>query len=146
MEQRNSGAAAGGSVPLLDAEKLEVYRVALQFQGFAAGLRFGRGSWALRDQLRRASASIALNLAEGAGREAPADRRRFYAIARGSASECAAILDVARASGWMTMNECWRGRDLLVRIVQMTTRLCRSCGGSEQGGGGGGRAQHPPPP
>ena len=48
----------------------------------------------LSDQLDRASLSIALNIAEGAGRSTPRDQARHYAIARGSASECLAVLDL----------------------------------------------------
>ncbi len=44
-------------------------------------------------QLRRASFSIMLNIAEGAGRFTDPDKRNFYTIARGSAFECVAILD-----------------------------------------------------
>jgi hypothetical protein len=47
----------------------------------------------LKDQLRRASSSVALNCAEGAGKTG-ADRERFFLIARGSSLECAAIFDV----------------------------------------------------
>ena len=49
----------------------------------------------LRDQLERAAASVALNLAEGAGRQTKADQRRFYSIAFGSLRECQAVLDLA---------------------------------------------------
>jgi len=50
----------------------------------------------LRDQLERASLGIVLNIAEGAGRRSAADKRRFYEMARGSATETAAITDVLR--------------------------------------------------
>lgn len=54
----------------------------------------------LRDQLRRASASIPLNLAEGAGEFSPSEKARFYRMARRSAAESAAILDLlARVDG-----------------------------------------------
>ena len=43
-----------------------------------------------RDQWLRASQSIPLNIAEGNGKTAEADRRRYFEIARGSALECAA--------------------------------------------------------
>jgi four helix bundle protein len=80
---------------LLDAEKLDVYRIALEFQAFAVQLVAKRSHAELRDQLDRASISIVLNIAEGCGRRSPADKGRFYAMARGSASECAAIVDLA---------------------------------------------------
>ena len=37
---------------------------------------------------------MALNIAEGAGEFSPADKARLYRIARRSATECAAILDI----------------------------------------------------
>lgn len=48
----------------------------------------------LRDQLFRASASIALNLAEGSGKPTEAEQKRFYSIALGSLRECQAILEL----------------------------------------------------
>src|SRR6188768_2604245 len=47
----------------------------------------------LKDQIRRASSTIILNIAEGSGRFSPADRKNFFVIARGSAFECSAALD-----------------------------------------------------
>ncbi|MCB0367144.1 MAG: four helix bundle protein [Bdellovibrionaceae bacterium] len=48
----------------------------------------------LRDQMLRASSSVALNLAEGSGKPSAKDKRRFYSIALGSLRECQAILRV----------------------------------------------------
>ena len=84
---------------LLDAEKLDAYRVALEFQAVAVQLVPKRGCAELRDQLDRASISIVLNIAEGCGRRSPADKGRFYSMARGSATECAAILDLLGVRG-----------------------------------------------
>jgi four helix bundle protein len=53
----------------------------------------------LRDQLRRASLSVILNVAEGAGQRSRAQKRQHYNIARGSTMECAAIVDVIRIRG-----------------------------------------------
>jgi four helix bundle protein len=107
---------------LLDAERLDVYRAAVQFQGFAVDV-MRKANGTLRDQLDRASASIVLNIAEAAGRRASKEKAHFYAIARGSATECAAILDVARTRGVGSEADFHDARILLVRIVQMLTKL-----------------------
>jgi four helix bundle protein len=111
-----------GDGPRLDPERLVVYQVALEFQVLASQL-VPRGHADLRSQFDRASVSIALNLAEGAGRRLPLDKARFYTIARGSATECGAILDVLRVRGLADEVACRRGRALIVRIVQMVTKL-----------------------
>jgi four helix bundle protein len=48
----------------------------------------------LVDQLKRSSTSIIFNLAEGTGRNSMADKRHFYTIARSSAYESVAVLQV----------------------------------------------------
>src|SRR5262244_89290 len=85
--------------PTLDHERLEVYHLALQFHALAGTLVPRRGLRAVRDQLERASLGVVLCIAEGAGRTAGADKRRFYEMARGSATESAAVLDVLRVRG-----------------------------------------------
>jgi four helix bundle protein len=106
----------------LDAERLDAYAVALKLQPLTAQLA-RRLSGHFRDQLERASLSVLLNLAEGVGRTQPADKARYYAISRGSASECAALIDVLRVRGLVDEALCTEARGLLVRMVQMTTRL-----------------------
>jgi four helix bundle protein len=118
-------APAAESAPLLDAERLDVYAVALQFHGLAAVLA-SRADSIVRDQLRRASLSCVLNIAEGAGQRSRPQKRRFYSIARGSAMECAALLDVLSSRALASHAEARQGRSWLVRMVQMLTRLDQS--------------------
>ncbi len=61
--------------------------------------RLPRGYGFLADQLRRAATSVALNYAEGCGKQHLKDRRRFFIQARGSANEVVAIADVAKGFG-----------------------------------------------
>ena len=109
--------------PYLDCERLDLYRVAVEFQVLAAGLGRRRRLGSLRDQLDRASVSIVLNVAEGAGRTSGPDKAHFFAIARGSATESAAALDLLVARGLVGPAEHRHARGLVVRIVQMATRL-----------------------
>jgi four helix bundle protein len=51
--------------------------------------------YAISQQIRRAALSVHLNIAEGCSRKSPAERKRFYEIARGSVIEIDAALDIA---------------------------------------------------
>ena len=83
----------------LPHERLDVFRVAIALVEHVAQLAVRRGSSSAHEQLRRASSSVALNFAEGCGHQSPRQRRRFFAIARGSVSEVAAAVDVAHRFG-----------------------------------------------
>lgn len=122
---------------VLDHEKLDVYGVAIEFVALADGVvdDLPRGRAYLADQLQRAATSITLNIAEGAGERSLADKARIYRFACRSATECAAVLDVCRTLGLVNEPMLSQGRDLLIRIVQMLIRLCRSM---EQSGTGTG--------
>ena len=114
-------------IPQLDYERLDVYRCAIQFLRIAIGIigSLPRGESELRLQLKTAAMSIPLNIAEGVGKPTAADRARFHAIARGSAMECGALLDVCAAIGGIPEDDARTGKELLVRIVSMLTKMCR---------------------
>src|SRR3972149_3047900 len=82
--------------PIFDHEKLDVYRLALEYVAdcFEMAKRLSGLHRHARDQWLRAAQSIPLNIAEGNGKRSLKDRARFFDIARGSALECAAIQDV----------------------------------------------------
>jgi four helix bundle protein len=111
------------SEPQLDHERLHVYQLALELHSVLTTLVPRRGYRVLRDQLERASLSIVLNIAEGAGRTCGPDKRRFYVLARGSTTECAALLDVLRLRALVDLRGYASARSLLVRVVQMLSRL-----------------------
>jgi len=108
-----------------DHEKLDVYQEAIRFVAWAGGLlETLPKSLAAYDQLDRASTSIALNIAEGNGKYTAPDRCRFFDIARGSALECAACLDVLVAKKRLVCAE--QGKEMLLPIVSMLVGLIRS--------------------
>lgn len=125
------GSAAGAPVAAepvqLDAEKLQVYAVALELQVLCATLAPARHG-VLADQLERASVSAVCNTAEGAGRHSKRDKRRLYVIARGSATETAAIIDILRIRPLAPEAACVQARSLAVRVVQMLTKLINVLG------------------
>jgi len=54
----------------------------------------GKEFYFIKDQIRRAAASLVLNIAEGSGKWTKKDKANFYRISRGSAFECIAALDL----------------------------------------------------
>src|SRR3990167_3965625 len=83
-----------------DFEDFPVYKDAIQFADIINVFLEGipeKGNSRLVDQLQRASTSIALNIAEGAGRYHKTDKRNFYVMSRGSVYECVACFQIFRA-------------------------------------------------
>lgn len=109
----------------LDHERLDCFRVALEFAAMVPGLSKPARP-ALRDQLERASSSICLNLAEGCARRTRRDRLHFFSMAQGSAAECAAAVDILRALGQTSHPNALSAKHKLTRIVQMLVGLRRA--------------------
>jgi four helix bundle protein len=117
-----------------DFERLDVFGVALDavaiLDELAEELPDGRAY--MRDQLRRAANSIALNLAEGAGEFAPAEKARFYRMARRSATECAGQVMVCCRLGLTDAPRVDGALDVLQRVIGMLVTLVRRCGARAQ--------------
>jgi four helix bundle protein len=79
----------------------------------------------MADQLRRASFPIPLNIAEGSGKSTGPDQRRFFAMARGNAMECAAITDACQALSLLDPSRAQEADELLLSAVRMLSKICR---------------------
>jgi four helix bundle protein len=73
-------------------KNFRAYNIAVEFYHLCSELNLPTH---LRDQLNRASSSVALNLAEGSGRNSKKEQKRFFSIAFASLRECQAILDLS---------------------------------------------------
>ena len=113
--------------PYFDHEKLKVYQSAIRFVTWSTDFLAGiNAKAAAKDQLDRASTSVPLNIAEGNGKFATRDRCRFLDIARGSALECAACLDVLVAKRLTEEQTIRSGKEQLVEVVSMLVGLTNS--------------------
>ena len=102
--------------------RFHAYQLALQFRrSVVRWLPLRRAE--LSDQLDRASLSVALNIAEGAGRSGPRDQARHYAIAHGSAFECLAVLDLLELETAPPSSR--EAQAVLLRLMAVLTALTR---------------------
>ena len=76
-------------------KNVRTYKIAIEFHH---GCRSVQMPDYLKDQLLRASSSIALNIAEGCGRSTRKDQLRFFHQALGSLRESQAALDLSARS------------------------------------------------
>ena len=121
------GARWGGVA--FDHHKLDVYRRSLELletcDEVVNHLPPGRAH--LRDQMDRAASSIVANIAEGAGEFSRKEKARFYRMARRSAIEQAAWLEIIarrhEAPEPMLTRALQQGQD----VVSMLVKLIRSC-------------------
>jgi four helix bundle protein len=113
-----------------DHEKLNVYRESIAFCGWVGELLDQiSAKAAAKDQLDRASTSLPLNIAEGNGKFSTVDRARFLEIARGSALECAAYVDMLVARKFVAAERTLPGKEKLVRIVKMLMGMLKRFSG-----------------
>lgn len=113
----------------LNHQKLEVFIVSRQFalecyklsNTLPSDERFGMVS-----QIRRASVSVYLNIAEGASRKSEAERKRFYEIARGSLIEIDAALDIAYDLGYLKNFDSIKLGETMVNCFKLLSGLIKS--------------------
>jgi four helix bundle protein len=110
-----------------DFEKLDVYQASIEVVVLIDTITeaFPRGRAYLTDQLQRAGTSISLNIAEGAGEFNVNEKSRFYRMAKRSATETAAIFEVAKRLKIIQEANFHMGRELLIRIVSMLTKMAQ---------------------
>jgi four helix bundle protein len=70
--------------------------------------------------------SVPLNIAEGAGEFSGTEKSRFYRMAKRSATECAGIFDVCIRLQLIEEKQYKSGRELILRIVSMLTKMAKT--------------------
>jgi four helix bundle protein len=82
--------------------------------------------YGLTSQIRRASASIPANIAEGCGREGDAELSRFFQIAMGSASELEYHLLLAHDLGFLNDGDFRQLAPKVVEVKQMLASFIKT--------------------
>jgi len=110
-------------------EKLTVWHDAKEFtlSIYAVTQKFpGEEKFGLISQLRRASVSIASNLAEGSSRNSSKDQQRFYNIAYSTSIEVINLLIICRDLEYITPKTYQELRTKLEKITKMINSLHKS--------------------
>jgi four helix bundle protein len=112
---------------MFDHEKLVVYQRSLdlleRLDRILDAMPPGRAH--IKDQLDRAGTSIVLNIAEGGGEFSPMEKQRFYRMAKRSATESAAVLDILLRRKVVAEALIADARGLLTEVAAMLTQMTR---------------------
>ncbi len=113
---------------MFDFERLEVYQKAKeQNKEILTYLRNNKqiDSY-IRDQLKRASISIIINIAEGSGKFSKADKKNYYTISRGSVYECVSLLELLFDESYIDQKQFSIFKDKYETISKMLYKLIES--------------------
>lgn len=109
---------------MFDFEQFPVYQKAeLYYSEVLKVLSNPRIDKNIKDQFKRASLSIVLNIAEGAGKYTKNDKKNFYVISKGSVNECVAILRILRMEKFVSEDQFEVCYKLLLEIAKMLSGL-----------------------
>ena len=108
-------------------ESLEVYRksyeLALSLYKFSTTLPADE-KYGLTSQIKRASLSVPLNIAEGYGKQSSkAEFNRFLSMAKGSCSEVHVLLDFLKDLGYLEDEHCEKYKERYVEVEKMLYSL-----------------------
>ncbi len=112
-------------------KRFDVYRAsqAAAVECVALCATWPRGHAKLADQLRRASTSVALNVAEGLAKRRPAEKRKAYDIAHAECTEAIAALHHAQLLGIASERATSQAMNTLERAAAMLFVLQHKFGG-----------------
>lgn len=113
----------------LPYEDLDVWQVSIQLSKsiYQITRHFPKDeAYGLNTQIKRASTSIALNIAEGKGRHSKKEFIQFLYISRGSLYETLTCLQLASELGYIPEKELGKLKEECIRIQFMLNKLIKS--------------------
>ena len=85
-----------------------------------------RKHYRLIEQLEAACTSVAMNIAEGKGRQTTKEFIQFLYIARGSLFEVVTLLTILQRVGWIEEKKVMKIQQMAVEITKMLNSLIKS--------------------
>jgi four helix bundle protein len=115
-------------------QKLEIYRLALEYNGLIYELAEklpGSENFNLKSQITRAATSIALNIAEGSTSQSDAEQSRFLGMALRSLVETVACQDIIELRKYATTEDLVPARELGAKLFAKIQSMKRFLGQSQ---------------
>ena len=115
---------------MFDFEKLEVYQIAKALVVDTLKQIYSNNQIDpyIKEEWKKASMSILLNLSEGTGRMNSADKKHYITVARSAVFECVAILEVISQLGQIPLTEAQGYYERYEKISKMLLGMFRSHG------------------
>ena len=110
---------------IFNFENLKVYQQSLDFSNeiFVSSNNWpSKYQFSLADQIRRASLSIPLNIAEGSSKSTK-DFKRFLSIARGSCFECVPLTEIAYKQKIISLKDKESWYNQILSLAKMISSL-----------------------
>lgn len=110
-------------------ERLEVYQRGISFidKSFEISDKLpGKVQYSIGDQFRRASLSVANNIAESSGRKGKKEKLHFLSFAQASAFECIPVLTVLQRRKYISQEEFEYMYNECYEISKMLSGLMKS--------------------
>jgi four helix bundle protein len=116
------------TLAMFDFEKLEVYQIAKGVVIDSLKIIFTNTTidQYIKDQWKKASLDILLNLAEATGRMTTVDKKHYITISRSSVFECVSILQILGETGALSMQEAQGLYDRYEKVSKMLLGMYRS--------------------
>jgi len=113
---------------MFDFEKLEVYQIAKALVVDTLKHIYSNSQLDpyIKEEWKKASMGILLNLSEGTGRMTATDKKHYITVARSSVFECVAILEVISQLGHIPMTEAQGYYERYEKISKMLLGMFRS--------------------
>jgi four helix bundle protein len=113
---------------MFDFEKLEVYQIAKALVVDTLKHIYSNKDIDpyIKEEWKKASMNILLNLSEGTGRMNSTDKKHFITIARSSVFECVAILEVISQLGHISMTDAQGYYERYEKVSKMLLGMFRS--------------------
>ena len=110
----------------LNHQSLDVYKAVRELikEIYSISVKLpGEEKFNMVQQMRRAGLSVKLNLAEGASRRSPIERKRFFEVSRGSLIEVDAILETAVDLKYFSVEQLSTISELLNKCFAMLSKI-----------------------